>query len=100
MATSRPLPGRALRDAVQNRVALAAQRGQGEGMNKQWRHCKPGMLRRVDFALSAAAVRLLATFVYSGGRVYQVEDIATGRRDVVGVEFCKIDANKPNRVRV
>jgi hypothetical protein len=53
------------------------------------------MLRRVDFALGTATVRLLTTFVYRrglchpGGRVYQVEDVLTTRRDTVGVEFLR-----------
>jgi hypothetical protein len=53
------------------------------------------MIRRVDFALGSAAVRLVSTFIYprsrdgccEGGRVYEVVDVRTGRGDVVGVEF-------------
>lgn len=62
---------------------------------RKWRRCKPGMVRRVDFASGVAIVRLLTTFVYRwtdegrGGRVYRVEDVATGRQDIVGIEFLK-----------
>jgi hypothetical protein len=60
-----------------------------------WRRCKLGLIRRVDFALGSDVVRLLSTFVYqrsavqSGGRVYQVESLATGRQDIVGVEYLR-----------
>lgn len=62
-------------------------------MAKEWRRCKSNMFRRVDFALGSAMVRLLSSFVYQrsvespGGRVYHVEDVTTGRRDFVGVEY-------------
>lgn len=63
--------------------------------SRQWRRCKPGMIRRVDFALGSDVVKLLSTFVYQrsletpGGRVYRVESLATGRQDLVGVEYLR-----------
>ena len=62
---------------------------------RQWRKCKAGMLRRVDFARGPAIVQLLSTFVYRpseltrGGRIYHVEDIVTGHKDFVGVEYLR-----------
>ncbi len=56
---------------------------------KRWRKCGGGMLRRVDFALGKATVRLLAALKYADGRVYHVEDTLTGHRDFVGIEFLK-----------
>jgi len=54
-----------------------------------WRKCKPGMLRRVDFALGSATVELIECFEYCSGSVYRVRDINTGHEDLVGVEFLK-----------
>ena len=62
-------------------------------VTRQWRKSRSKKTYFVDFALGKAEVRLLSTFVYRssmeaiGGRVYRVEDIQTGRQDVVGVEF-------------
>jgi len=54
-----------------------------------WRKCKPGTLRRVDFALGPAVVELVECFEYCSGLVYRVRDVETGHEDVVGVEFLK-----------
>ncbi len=54
-----------------------------------WRKCKPGMLRRVDFAMGPAIVELIECFQYCSGLVYRVRDIKTGHEDVVGVEYLK-----------
>ena len=52
-----------------------------------WRKCKPGDLRRVDFALGSAVVELVECFEYCSGLVYRVRDVETGHEDVVGVNF-------------
>jgi len=63
--------------------------------DRRWKKCKAGMFRRVDFAGGTSVVRLLTSFVYRrtlehpGGMVYHVEDINTGRRDFVGIEFLR-----------
>lgn len=54
-----------------------------------WRKCKPGRLRRVDFALGSAVVELVECFEYCSGLVYRVRDVETGHEDFVGVEFLK-----------
>lgn len=54
-----------------------------------WRKCKPGTLRRVEFALGTAVVELVECFHYCSGLVYRVRDVQTGHEDVVGVEFLK-----------
>ena len=56
---------------------------------RAWRKCRPGMLRTVDFPLGVAIVKLLSSFNYHDGRVYHVEDIATGHRDFVGIEYLR-----------
>ena len=62
-------------------------------VTRQWRKSRSKRTYLIDFALGKAEVRLLSTFVYRpsmeaiGGRVYRVEDVKTGRQDVVGVEF-------------
>ena len=52
-----------------------------------WQKCKPGMLRRVDFALGTAIVELVECFEYCSGLVYRVRDVTTGPEDVVLVSF-------------
>lgn len=54
-----------------------------------WRKCRPGDLRRVDFALGPALVELAEYFECCSGLVYRVRDVKTGHEDVVGVEFLK-----------
>ena len=60
---------------------------------KMWRKSRSKRRYRVDFALGPDIVRLVSTFVYyrslesPRGRVYYVESIATGRQDIVGVEY-------------
>lgn len=64
-------------------------------VSRQWVKSRSKRTYFVDFALGRAEVRLLSTFVYrpssegGGGRVYRVEDINTGRQDLVGVEFLR-----------
>lgn len=63
--------------------------------SRKWVKSRSKRTYFVDFTLGRAEVKLLATFVYrpssegGGGRVYRVEDINTGRHDVVGVEFLR-----------
>lgn len=56
-------------------------------MDRIWRRCRAGIIRVVRFAISDSVVELIECFDYRCGRVYRVRDVATGREDLVGVEF-------------
>ena len=58
---------------------------------RNWSPCRRGMLRRVEFALGSATVRLLSTrlcrYLDGDARVYHVQAVETGHCDFVGAEY-------------